>query len=48
MHDLKDHLVCNGIDQSYACWTRNDETREEFNDLRNNERYATNDTTTNT
>lgn len=48
VHVLKDHLVCNGINRSYTCWTWHSETRDEFNDLGSNERYDTNDANTNT
>lgn len=32
MHELEEHLVCNGIDQSYTCWTWHGEKRNETAD----------------
>ncbi|KAK7266896.1 hypothetical protein RIF29_19556 [Crotalaria pallida] len=45
--ELKNHLVCYGIDQSYTCWTRHGETREEFGALKDDAGYALNDADTN-
>ncbi|KAK7256311.1 hypothetical protein RIF29_29752 [Crotalaria pallida] len=45
--ELKTHLVCYGIDQSYTCWTRHGETREEFGNLKDDVGYALNDVDTN-
>ncbi|KAK7259804.1 hypothetical protein RIF29_25419 [Crotalaria pallida] len=45
--ELKTHLVCYGIDQSYTCWTRHGERREEFGHLKDDVGYALNDADTN-
>ena len=40
---LQDHLVCNGIDESYTCWTMHEEEETESAGLRSNVRDTSND-----
>jgi hypothetical protein len=40
---LQDHLVCNGIDESYTCWTMHGEEETESTGLRSNVRDTSND-----
>ncbi len=40
---LQDHLICNGIDESYTCWTMHGEEEIESAGLRSNVRDTSND-----
>lgn len=39
--ELKDHLICNGIDPTYTCWTMHGETRNNASDWRDSASYST-------
>ncbi|KAK7244185.1 hypothetical protein RIF29_39003 [Crotalaria pallida] len=41
--ELEDHLVCNGIDQSYTCWTKHGEARDQSKGLGKNAKYVSGD-----
>lgn len=46
--ELQDHLVCNGIDQSYTCWTMHGETKAKSTNVNSSVRYSEKDFETNT
>jgi hypothetical protein len=41
--ELEDHLIWNGIDKSYTCWTSHGEKKTKSTNLRNNVRDTSND-----
>ncbi|WVY99056.1 hypothetical protein V8G54_031207 [Vigna mungo] len=46
--ELEEHLICNGIDKSYSCWTKHGENRKNNinNDFHHNTSYTPKETDT--
>ncbi|WVZ00727.1 hypothetical protein V8G54_026796 [Vigna mungo] len=46
--ELEEHLICNGIDKSYSCWTKHGENRKNHinNDFHHNTSYTLKETDT--